>query len=78
MSFLELGFFLVGTAVGLTLSFLGIGFEPAWSVVFVLQIFICVTVFPLLFCGGVGWILSSLPDERRLIWLRRLTFRGWQ
>lgn len=78
MSFLELGFFLAGAAVGLILSFLGIAFEPAWSVVFVLQIFVCVTVFPLLFCCGVGWVLSSLPDERRLIWLRRLTFRGLQ
>ena len=77
MSFLELGFMLVGAGVGLLLSFAGVGAQPSWTMIFVAQILASITILPLAVCLVAAAILSSLSDEDHLRWIWRLTLKSW-
>ena len=75
MSFLELGVFVLGVAIGLIFSFLGLGALPGWSLAFVLQVLFCLTGFPLLFLLVVAFI-CSYPDDGWLASGRRLAAKA--
>jgi hypothetical protein len=62
MSFLEVGILLCTAVIGVSLSALGLGFEPSWTWMFLCQVLTSITAFPLVILAVSIGIVSIMPD----------------
>ncbi len=63
MSFLEIGILFCCAVIGVCLSTLGLGVEPGWTWLFVLQILASATILPVAVLAITVAIFKIVPDR---------------
>lgn len=70
MTLLDPGIVVIAAVAGATMSFLGLGVSPEWSILFVLQLLVSVTVFPAAVFCTILLLLAPLSDGMHRLVIR--------